>query len=287
MGDKMMNYEHFNITDFIANIIHSEFGASYHKMANTIGCSDQTFLNWRSGTTEPNQTSIELICRNLPKLITETQYPKLLSSVTTKLNNAGTVVDYSLNRKQNAGELLHYLYYDFIPEHTEDKFYKLLNNSSVNLLLKQLIMEKIKAYTLGTNILQVEDLGNTQKAEMRGNKFLWKLEPEHCFLLNYKEKEQYNYRVLVNFNFNAEQYEQLGKSVDLMNVTGQYGVKMMILFSNVHISEENVSKYLSHNIYIETMERSEIVKREINKNFIRIFSATSDDDAAMDISGEE
>ena len=73
--------------------------------------------------------------------------------------------------------------------------------------------------------------------------------------------KKYSYKVLVNYNFNQEDYEKAGDYTEARDAVKAYGVRMILLFGNANVSDKEINFWMDSNIYMERISIQEISKR--------------------------
>lgn len=261
----------WNVIKIITDILHNKFSIKFTTMMSTIGCKEETFRRWRNGATKKIQDdNIDLIYKNLPKVLrTEEDKQQYMILVKDAFENAGSKVGVRLEQITTLEELLEYLCKDFKQDLGKDKIYELTNGLKADSQLREIILEKFRINEKRTPIFRVKKLGVEEKTEIENKPMKWKLDLEHCFVLEFKEKEKsYTYKVLVNYNFNKKAHKDAGEYAEARDAVKAYGVKMILLFSNTKISDQEMRFFMDSNIYVEQISSKELVEKMISKDYV-------------------
>lgn len=270
-----------NVSEIWINILKNKFSLSYAKIAKKLGCAVQTLTDWRTGLRTPREASIDDICKLIPDILKkETDKQDFISYLKEEFSEHGSKVKVSMEQCDSIEQLLKYLYHSLQKDMGEDKLFELLNSSESNTLLRDIVIRKFKENERRTPFFQVEEVGEEVKKELENKNINWKLDLEHCFILKFKESEKkYNYKVLINFNFNEREYKQTGHLVEARDAVKSYGVKTILLFSNAPITKEEMCFFIDSNIYVEQIDLSEIEKKELSKDYVY---STENEDIRME-----
>lgn len=258
----------WNVSGIIIESIKDWGNVSYSKMAKTLNCSEQSLANWKSGKSIPRKAYIDDMCSKFPEFL-KNREDEYLSFLREKFSDAGSKVKHSLESCNSVGSMIKYLYEDLEKESNSDKLYNLLNDPKEFGFLKEIIIRKFQINKEKTQIFQIEILGDKDKEVLQNKEISWKINLDHCFLLRFKESERkYTYKILVNFNFNQNDYENLGDYAEARNAAKAYGVKMILLFGNATVPDKEVNFWMDSNIYTEKIALREIVEKEESKDYV-------------------
>lgn len=276
-----MDKREWNVSEIVFGVLADQFKVRYSDMVKMIGCTDESLRNWRSGKTKPQKRHIDAICDGLPGLLKRDESrQEYLSIVKQEFLEAGDRVIASMERCRSMKNLLNYLYLEFEKDLGKDRLYGLINNPGEAFFLRDIIQKKLRIYMNQTQIFQMEEFGLAKKAEIRNGDTRWKFDPEHCLLLKFKGNEKkYDYEVLINFNFNDEEFWKAGDCLEARDMTKAYGVKMILLFSNTEIPKDKMRLFLDSNIYVEHIDAREI--RDMTQSRDYVYSAGSDRELEM------
>lgn len=257
-----------NVVRIVIESLKDVTGFSYTKIAQTIGCSEQTLMNWRNGIV-PRNASIDAICSNISELFeSEEQEQEYLSILKGKFLDAGNKVNITIESYNSVPSIIKYLFNDLISEINSDKIYNLFNDSD-NGILKEILERKLQINREKTPIFQIEKLGVREKEILETSEVGWKLNLDHCFIIKFKVAEKkYTYKILINFNFNQNDYEASGDYTEARNAAKAYGVKMILLFGNADVSDKEVNFWVDSNVYMERITSHEINEKEESKDYI-------------------
>ena len=264
-----MDIDKWNVSEIVFNFLKSEFSISYTNIARKIGCSEQSLSDWRNGKRIPKSYNIEAICEKIPQLLETEQEQRCLCYLKAYFSDAGNRVSVSINQYNTMNSLLEYLYRDFNNELGKDKFYGLINDSSCNSMLREIILKKIQVNEDYTQIFQVEELTTDEKKELQNKGMGWKLDLNHCFILKFKENGKgYTYKILVDFNYNEEEHRDAGDYTNSLNALVDYDVNMILLFTNGNFVDDEINVFMHANIYVEKIELKEILDKSYSKDYI-------------------
>lgn len=255
----------WNITKIIIETFQSETGLSYTEVYNIIDCSDQSVSNWRSKGKKPSQRMFNKIRDGILDYLKNKDTVRMhyIDSLKSCFNQAGRTVLNSLNKCNSLLELLEYLYYTFEKELYDDKLHFLINESSTTFFLRQIILKKFKLYQGYFQNLQIEDLGQEDQNVWENEDISWKLNWEHCFIIRINA-----YKVLINFDFNAEDYRMAGECEETENIIKEYGVDIILLYSNTIIPNKEIRTLMKHNVYVEIIDPREVDEQAISEQYI-------------------
>lgn len=273
----------WNISAIILESIRDWGNVSYAKMAKTLGCSEQTLLNWKKGMSMPRKSYIDDMCSKFPSLL-KNREEEYLAFLKGKFSDAGSKVKDALEYCDSVSSMIKYLYENLEKDADTDKLYNLFNDPDNFEFLKEIVMRKFQINKEKTQIFQMEILGDSEKKAMQNEEMGWKLNLDHCFFLRFKESERkYTYKVLVNFNFNQRDYEEIGDYAEARNATKAYGAKMILLFGNATIPDKEMNFWMDSNIYTENITSHEIIEKEESKDYVYSKSNTDNIDFEMEI----
>lgn len=264
-----MHIYEWNIPKIVIDTLKNEFRISYAQIARSIGCTEQTLLDWRKGVRKPQKSSIWDMCERFPGILSEDEQKRYLLLLKTEFVDAGSQVNASLEECNSVKELLEYLFEFFEKELNEDKVYGIINGSYSKSLLKEIILKKLKMIAKNNPIFRAKELGDEEKRTLCNKGMCWKLNLDHCIILKFKEyKKQYTYKVLVDFDFTKREYELAGGYIESRDATKVYDVEMILLFENFRIPEEEMRFFMDSNIYIERVDTNEIENKKYIKDYI-------------------
>lgn len=272
-----MDINNLNSTKILIETLNNEFGINYNTIYEALNCSQQTLSNWRNGTSTPNKTSIDLICKTIPKLLkSEDQIQQYSSVLKTTFSDLGTTIRNSINACDSLDVLLKYLCENMSKDIKQDKFSRLFNTPTGNNLLAEIFNQKILINKEKYPIFQVEKLDiDSQKFAFPQN-LICKFSADKCFILRFKGNgKKYAYKVLVDFNFNQQEYENMADFTDSKDTFKFYDVDMILLFGNVRISDREIALWINQNIYTERIDTREILLKNKSKDYI--YSSSDND----------
>ncbi len=267
----------WNVTGILINILHEELDVSYAAMAREVNCSEETIRNWRDGKTKVQKGSIRSICKGIPAVLKKDEARQAyIDSIKREFGNSGDQVRTSMNKCESLEKLLEYLHTEFKNELGKDKLHSLINNPEEEKILREIVMNKFRINERHPQIYQVQEFGDAQRELLESKNMRWRFNLDHCFLLKFKGKEKkYDYEVLVNFNFNKEEFLNAGDYAEAREAAKAYGVKMILLFCNTDIQESQKLFLLDSNIYVEKIDVREIMERTNSKDYV--YSSSSKD----------
>lgn len=266
-----------NISKIVIECLKTVGKVDYTDMTSKFECSSQTLLNWRQGKNEPNKGSKALICKGIPELLgNEEQKHKYLVALKKEFSNLGDDIQKGLESCESVEDFLKYLYFHMKKNIETDKIYELFNGSQGKEVLKEIINKKFEINKEKPPIFQMEKLGFKEREIVQTREIAWKLNLENCFILRFKETDKkYSYKVLVNYNFNQEDYEKAGDYTEARDAVKAYGVRMILLFGNANVSDKEINFWMDSNIYMERISIQEISKRKVSKDYVYCTSRTN------------
>jgi len=245
-----------------------KFSVNYSKMNELIGCTEQTARNWRNEKNHP-KSFVRDICKKLPEALDESQKIEYLNILKEQFSDECDNVQQALADMNTVEKLFEYLYGKYEQDLTQDIHFDLINNIDSNPQLRDNILKKLIINEKRTLIYHVEEIGDQEKEIIDKNNPKWKLNLDHCLFLKFREGERaYNYKILVNYNFNSEEYKQVGEIIEARYALQEYGVKMILLFANTQIPKEHVAFCMDYNMYIEEINYLEIQDKKTSKDYI-------------------
>lgn len=265
----MKGYQ-WNISQIVMDILKNEYSISYAYFSKVIQCSEATTLSWRNGSRYPQSTNVTRICKKVPELLKKEKKENLfLDQLKKRFNSIGGIAQNTIQNCESLEKLLGYLYNDFESDLKKDKLYDLIHNPDSNSHLHKIFLEKLKTNIKRTPIFQIEELGVQTKAAFLQKENKWNLNLDHCIILKFKTKEkEHTYKVLIDFNYNREEYENTGDAKEARDATKFYGVDMILLFSNTTIPKDDLYYYMNCTIYIEELQLKELGMKECSKDYI-------------------
>lgn len=265
--------EPYNVTKEIFDVLKEDFSIKYSKIYEKVGVSEQTGINYRKGQTRPLEKSREIIYKGITEMLSSEQQESFAEKLKNRFNNAGNLVKEHLRQKKNLNDILEYLYVDFEKDINEDSKFKLLNCSDNEELLRQIIFEKLQISEKTSLNFQVRKLEDSDEIWNK-REFACIMNPGHCLLLKVlKRGKSDTYNILVNFNYNSEEYKKVNTVLRLEDVKKSSTVNMILIFSNIHIPDEDLERCMEREIYIENIRNAD-VNRKRGKDYI--FTKTDD-----------
>lgn len=266
----------WNITRIIMEILKNENSISYASFSNIINVTEVTTMKWRKGETNPQRSNIESICDKLPVYLRkEEKDEEFFCRLIEKFTPASGIVENKIKKYRNLKNLLEYLYSDFEADLNNDKIHDLINNEYGNDLLRKIFVKKLETNFTHPSNFQIEYLDNKTKNPLLQKESNWTLDPEHCVVLRFKTRDRdRSYKVLVDFNYNQEEYENTKDVKEAKDAVKYYDVDMILLFPNFTIPKDDLNFCMGCCIYIEEINLQELNVNEASKDFI----FTSEDD---------
>lgn len=271
----------WNISKKIMEILKNEYSVSYSSFSKIIDVSEGTTLKWRNNETNPQSSNINNICSKLPEYLRRHhKEEEFFSQLVTEFSSISGIVEYNIKKCKTLEKLLEYLYMDFDTDLNNDKMHDLINNKYTNILLRRIFIEKLKTNFVHPVNFQIENLDNEKRNPLLHKESNWELDPEHCVVLRFKTKERdRSYKVLVNFNYNQEEYENTKDVKEARDAVKYYGVDMILLFPNITIPKDDLYFCMGCCIYIEEINMQELHSSIISKDFIY----TSEEDKEKEV----
>lgn len=262
---RKMDSRNINISQIVIDCFKGAVGIEYNKIAQKLECSQQTLLNWRTGSSKPNKGSKKIICERLPELLkNEEQRQACMFQIRESFSELDGRVKNALDACNSVSQMLEYLYISLEKEKERDKIGDLFNTEEGVKILKEIIQQKFKINKEKTPIFQIQKV-ELSKDGVKG----WKLELNNSFILQFKQSNKtYAYNVLVNYSLNKKDYLTMGEYTEAKETMKSYGVKMILFFGNAEIPDNVVDFWMDYNIYMERISIQEIKKKKEGKDYI-------------------
>lgn len=259
-----------NVTKIVVETLKDETEIDYVDMENILQCNGQTILNWRNGTCKPNKSYVKDICQKIPLLLkNEKDRQKYLVKLRKKFASLGTNIKKELNMCDSIEETLKYIYTKMKVNVDMDKEYELFNEVEGQELLKDIIYQKFLINKEKSQIFDIKKFDPKEQIALQDVQVEWTLNLENCFTLSFRNKDKKcDYNVLVNYNFNQEDYEMSGDYTEARNAVDDYDVKMILLFGNANVPDNKVQFWMDYNIYMERIDMEEIRSRRKSKDYV-------------------
>lgn len=260
----------WNISKILMDILKNEYSVSYACFSEVIQCSEVTTLHWRNGSRKLQPSSIKNICEKIPAFLSKDKKDlALLNRLKKEFKPISGMVQNTIESRENLKDLLEYLYDGFETDLAKDKLYDLIHNPDSNSQLRKIILEKFKTNIKRTPIFQIEEMKGHEKNLLLQKEYKWNLNLNHCIILKFKTKErQRTYNVLIDYNYNREEHENIGDIKEAKDALKTYGVDMILLFSNTKIPKDEVYFYMKCSIYIEEIDLQELSMIKVSKDYI-------------------